>query len=162
MLNRLNHKLQGSWGYTSKWTNDYSIVLTGAAFYHKYYNVLYTDWLSPLLHKTVEQSQNCEDILMNFLVSHVTRRPPIKVTQRKQYKEQPTVGARYLLNLFVIFLMILIPYFCFQITMEWSRSFYSASNMLKYVRSSVWVHAFIKIKFTFGSCFIQRPCIKST
>ncbi|XP_067008988.1 exostosin-1 [Anabrus simplex] len=85
---------KGSWGYTSKWTNDYSIVLTGAAFYHRYYNFLYTHWLSPLLHKTVEQSQNCEDILMNFLVSHVTRRPPIKVTQRKQYKEQPPGGAR--------------------------------------------------------------------
>ncbi|XP_017769773.1 PREDICTED: exostosin-1-like, partial [Nicrophorus vespilloides] len=84
---------KGSWGYTSKWTNDYSIVLTGAAFYHRYYNVLYTEWLSPLLHKTVEQSQNCEDILMNFLVSHVTRRAPIKVTQRKQYKEQPLAGG---------------------------------------------------------------------
>jgi len=24
------------WGYTSKWTNDYSMVLTGAAIYHKY------------------------------------------------------------------------------------------------------------------------------
>lgn len=23
------------WGYTSKWTNDYSMVLTGAAIYHK-------------------------------------------------------------------------------------------------------------------------------
>lgn len=85
---------KGTWGYTSKWTNDYSIVLTGAAFYHRYYNFLYTHWLSPLLHKTVEQSQNCEDILMNFLVSHVTRRPPIKVTQRKQYKEQPSSGTR--------------------------------------------------------------------
>ncbi|XP_044741369.1 exostosin-1 [Chrysoperla carnea] len=85
---------KSSWGYTSKWTNDYSIVLTGAAFYHRYYNVLYTHWLNPLLHKTVEQSQNCEDILMNFLVSHVTRRPPIKVTQRKQYKEQQLSGVR--------------------------------------------------------------------
>ncbi|KAG8224634.1 hypothetical protein J437_LFUL003068 [Ladona fulva] len=85
---------KGSWGYTSKWTNEYSIVLTGAAFYHRYYNFLYTRWLSPLLLKTVEQSHNCEDILMNFLVAHVTRRPPIKVTQRKQYKEQPPGGAR--------------------------------------------------------------------
>ncbi|XP_050314376.1 exostosin-1 [Anthonomus grandis grandis] len=84
---------KSTWGYTSKWTNDYSIVLTGAAFYHNYYNYLYTEWLSSLLHKTVEQSQNCEDILMNFLVSHVTRRPPIKVTQRKQYKEQPSAGT---------------------------------------------------------------------
>lgn len=62
------------------------MVLTGAAIYHRYYHTLYTDWLSPLLHKTVDQSRNCEDILINFLVSHVTRQPPIKVSQRKQYK----------------------------------------------------------------------------
>nr|XP_018903394.1 PREDICTED: exostosin-1 [Bemisia tabaci] len=80
---------KASWGYTSKWTNDYSIILTGAAFYHRYYHFLYSEWLSPLLLKTVEQSANCEDILINFLVSHVTRRPPIKVTQRKHYKDQP-------------------------------------------------------------------------
>lgn len=89
----MSYALQASWGYTSKWTNDYSIVLTGAAFYHRYYNYLYTEWLSPLLLKTVEQSHNCEDILINFLVSHVTRRPPIKVTQRKQYKDQPPAGS---------------------------------------------------------------------
>ena len=62
------------------------MVLTGAAVYHRYYHSLYSDWLSPLLHKTVDQSHNCEDILINFLVSHVTRQPPIKVSQRKQYK----------------------------------------------------------------------------
>lgn len=82
------------WGYTSKWTNDYSIVLTGAAFYHRYYNYLYTHSLNTLLHKTVDQSQNCEDILMNFLVSHVTKFPPIKVTQRKQYKESMLPGSK--------------------------------------------------------------------
>ena len=27
--------LKKAWGYTSKWTNEYSIVLTGAAFYHR-------------------------------------------------------------------------------------------------------------------------------
>lgn len=89
--------LKRSWGYTSKWTNDYSIILTGAAFYHRYYNTLYTELLSSTLHKTVEQSQNCEDILMNFLVSHVTRRPPIKVTQRKLYKDTTVAGIRYVL-----------------------------------------------------------------
>ncbi|XP_014214425.1 exostosin-1 [Copidosoma floridanum] len=83
-----------SWGYTSKWTNDYSMVLTGAAVYHRYYNTLYTETLSSTLHKTVEQSQNCEDILMNFLVSHVTRRPPIKVTQRKMYKDTTAAENR--------------------------------------------------------------------
>ncbi|CAB0042505.1 unnamed protein product [Trichogramma brassicae] len=83
-----------SWGYTSKWTNDYSMVLTGAAVYHRYYNTLYTETLSSTLHKTVEQSQNCEDILMNFLVSHIIRRPPIKVTQRKIYKDTTVAGKR--------------------------------------------------------------------
>ncbi|XP_022242416.1 exostosin-1-like [Limulus polyphemus] len=84
------------WGYTSKWTNEYSMILTGAAFYHRYYNYLYTFYLHNLLHKTVDQSQNCEDILMNFLVSHVTNLPPIKVTQRKQYKETiATDGKTY-------------------------------------------------------------------
>lgn len=79
---------KNAWGYTSKWTNYYSIVLTGAAFYHRYYNYVYTHWLSRLLLKTVQQSSNCEDILMNLLVSHVTRKPPIKVTQRKGYKDR--------------------------------------------------------------------------
>ncbi|XP_031622046.1 exostosin-1 [Contarinia nasturtii] len=79
---------KNAWGYTSKWTNYYSIVLTGAAFYHQYYNYVYTNWLPLLLLKTVQQSSNCEDILMNFLISHVTRKAPIKVTQRKGYKDR--------------------------------------------------------------------------
>ncbi|XP_069776673.1 exostosin-1-like [Narcine bancroftii] len=75
------------WGYTSKWTNDYSMVLTGAAFYHRYYHYLYTHYLPASLKNMVDQLANCEDILMNFLVSAVTKLPPVKVTQKKQYKE---------------------------------------------------------------------------
>ncbi|XP_055766577.1 exostosin-1a-like [Salvelinus fontinalis] len=75
------------WGYTSKWTNDYSMVLTGAAIYHRYYHFLYTSYLPASLRGLVDQLSNCEDILMNFLVSAVTKLPPIKVTQKKQYKE---------------------------------------------------------------------------
>ncbi|KAM9838296.1 exostosin-1b [Aulostomus maculatus] len=75
------------WGYTSKWTNDYSMVLTGAAFYHRYYNFLFSNYLPSSLKSMVDQLANCEDILMNFLVSAVTKLPPIKVTQKKQYKE---------------------------------------------------------------------------
>jgi glucuronyl/N-acetylglucosaminyl transferase EXT1 len=87
--------IKHKWTYTSKWGNDYSMILTGAAFYHRYYNSLYTSSvLSPVLHETVNQAGNCEDILMNFLVSHVNRRPPIKVTQRKQYKEASPSGVK--------------------------------------------------------------------
>uniref|UniRef100_A0A7N8WVM8 Exostosin glycosyltransferase 1b n=1 Tax=Mastacembelus armatus TaxID=205130 RepID=A0A7N8WVM8_9TELE len=71
------------WGYTSKWTNDYSMVLTGAAIYHRYYHYLYTNYLPTSLKSMVDQLANCEDILMNFLVSAVTKLPPIKVTQKK-------------------------------------------------------------------------------
>ncbi|MEQ2217969.1 Exostosin-1b [Xenoophorus captivus] len=63
------------------------MVLTGAAIYHKYYHYLYTTYLPASLRTMVDQMSNCEDILMNFLVSSVTKLPPIKVTQKKQYKE---------------------------------------------------------------------------
>ncbi|CAB1412624.1 unnamed protein product [Pleuronectes platessa] len=85
-----SHYWDGSrsrWGYTSKWTNDYSMVLTGAAFFHRYYQYLFTHHVPASLLSMVDRMANCEDILMNFLVSAVTKQPPIKVTQKKQYKE---------------------------------------------------------------------------
>ena len=54
---------------------------------HRYYHYLYTHFLPSSLKNMVDQLANCEDILMNFLVSAVSRLPPIKVTQKKQYKE---------------------------------------------------------------------------
>lgn len=53
----------------------------------RYYHYLYTNYLPTSLKSMVDQLTNCEDILMNFLVSAVTKLPPIKVTQKKQYKE---------------------------------------------------------------------------
>ncbi|XP_009469198.1 PREDICTED: exostosin-like 1 [Nipponia nippon] len=35
---------QRRWGYTSRWTNELSIVLTAAAFYHRYYHSLFTEY----------------------------------------------------------------------------------------------------------------------
>ncbi|KAJ3608957.1 hypothetical protein NHX12_023485, partial [Muraenolepis orangiensis] len=81
--------LKKGWSYTSKWTNEFSIVLTGAAFYHRYYHYLFSHYLAPSLRALVDRTSNCEDILMNFLVSAVTHLPPIKVAQRKQHKELP-------------------------------------------------------------------------
>lgn len=53
----------------------------------RYYHYLYSHYLPASLKNMVDQLANCEDILMNFLVSAVTKLPPIKVTQKKQYKE---------------------------------------------------------------------------
>ncbi|XP_014113926.1 PREDICTED: exostosin-like 1 isoform X3 [Pseudopodoces humilis] len=78
---------QGRWGYTSKWTNELSIVLTAAAFYHRYYHSLFTEYLPAGLRELVDGLAACEDILMNVLVAAVTKLPPIKVSQRKQHKE---------------------------------------------------------------------------
>lgn len=86
---------QKRWGYTSRWTNKLSIVLTTAAFYHRYYHSLFTEYLPTGLRELVDSLAACEDILMNLLVAAVTKLPPIKVTQWKQHKEaasQPVKG----------------------------------------------------------------------
>ena len=41
----------------------------------------------------VDSSQMCEDMLMNFLVSHVTRLAPIKVAQRKSIKDHSSSSS---------------------------------------------------------------------
>nr|XP_047929018.1 exostosin-like 1 [Anser cygnoides] len=78
---------QQRWGYTSRWTNELSIVLTAAAFYHRYYHSLFTGYLPAGLRELAGGLAACEDILMNVLVAAVTKLPPIKVAQRKQHKE---------------------------------------------------------------------------
>jgi glucuronyl/N-acetylglucosaminyl transferase EXT1 len=78
------HERIGKYGYTSKWGNEYSIILTGAAFLHKYYFYLFQN-LPRSSRAQVDTFANCEDILVNFMVSHVTGLPPIKTTQKKQY-----------------------------------------------------------------------------
>ncbi len=45
----------------------------------QYYMFLYSDWLYREARVLVDKYMNCEDIAMNFLVSHITRKPPLKV-----------------------------------------------------------------------------------
>uniref|UniRef100_A0A663NCF6 EXT1C protein n=1 Tax=Athene cunicularia TaxID=194338 RepID=A0A663NCF6_ATHCN len=89
---------QRRWGYTSKWTNELSIVLTAAAFYHRYYHTLFTEYLPAGLRELVDGLAACEDILMNVLVAAVTKLPPIKVTQRKQHKDMVSQQRQDCLN----------------------------------------------------------------
>ncbi|XP_071816775.1 exostosin-2-like [Apostichopus japonicus] len=74
------------WKYESEWTNDISMVLTGVAFYHKYFSYLYTHKMSRHIRDWVDDHMNCEDIAMNFLVTNYTGKPPIKVAPRKKFK----------------------------------------------------------------------------
>ncbi|GAV03828.1 hypothetical protein RvY_14204-2 [Ramazzottius varieornatus] len=71
-----------SWLYNSNHTCEYSMILTGASFFHKYYTYIYTNKMQPSIRAKVDEFMNCEDIAMNFLVAHLTKKPPIKVTSR--------------------------------------------------------------------------------
>ena len=53
----------------------------------RYYAYLFTHWLSSDVRALIDQWDNCEDILMNFLVSHMTKFPPIKLTQHRSPRE---------------------------------------------------------------------------
>jgi len=75
-----------SWNYNSNYSCELSMVLTGAAFYHKYYNYLYTNSMPDPIRLMVDELMNCEDLAMNFLISHVTRQPPVKVTSRWTFR----------------------------------------------------------------------------
>lgn len=55
------------------------LYTSGAAFFHKYYAYLYSYWMPQAIRDKVDEYMNCEDIAMNFLVSHITRKPPVKV-----------------------------------------------------------------------------------
>ncbi|EDV37303.1 uncharacterized protein Dana_GF11490, isoform C [Drosophila ananassae] len=76
----------GQWHYNSNYSCELSMVLTGAAFVHKYYLYLYTYHLPQAIRDKVDEYMNCEDIAMNFLVSHMTRKPPVKVTSRWTFR----------------------------------------------------------------------------
>ncbi|CAL4133964.1 unnamed protein product, partial [Meganyctiphanes norvegica] len=75
-----------SWKYDSEWTNEVSMVLTGVAFYHKYWSYAYTTQMPGNIREWVDTHMNCEDIAMNFLVANLTGKAPIKVTPRKKFK----------------------------------------------------------------------------
>lgn len=74
-----------SWKYESEWTNEISMVLTGAAFLHKYWSYLYTKELPSEVKDWADEHLNCEDIAMNFLVANITNKPPIKVSSVEEF-----------------------------------------------------------------------------
>ncbi|CAG2185009.1 EXTL3 [Mytilus edulis] len=75
-----------AWLYNSNYSCELSMVLTGAAFFHKYYAYMYSHVMAAAIRDKVDEYVNCEDIAMNFLVSHITRKPPVKVTSRWTFR----------------------------------------------------------------------------
>ncbi|KAH7638661.1 exostosin-1a-like protein [Dermatophagoides farinae] len=76
---------KNQWTYTSKWTNQYSIILFDAVIYHKYYNYLYYEHIYlKNINSTWNFDEECSGLAFNFLISHIIRESPLKVTQRKK------------------------------------------------------------------------------
>jgi alpha-1,4-N-acetylglucosaminyltransferase EXTL3 len=71
--------------YRSHLSCEYSMVLTGAAFYHRFYNYMFTYAMSAAIREKIDELNNCEDIAFNMLVTHVTRHPPLKVTTKYSF-----------------------------------------------------------------------------
>lgn len=62
-----------------------SFIVAGAAFFHKSYAFLYSQVMPQAIRDKVDEFMNCEDIAMNFLVSHITRKPPVKVSRKPDH-----------------------------------------------------------------------------
>lgn len=86
---------KSEWFYSSTWSNHFSMVLTSGAFYHRFYNFMYTHNLPPRVHRMVEHYGTCEDIAMNFLVADVTRKPPIKILPQKTFQDLYSRNSKY-------------------------------------------------------------------
>ncbi|CAH3150733.1 unnamed protein product [Pocillopora meandrina] len=86
---------RSQWSYSSILSDQFSIILTNGAFYHRYYNYLYTHNLPPRVHRMVEHHGTCEDLAMNFLVADITRKPPIKVLTQQKFQDLNSANTRY-------------------------------------------------------------------
>jgi hypothetical protein len=76
---------------------SYSMILTGAAFLHRWYLDFYTHIMSEYIREYIQLNMNCEDIAMNFLISYLTKQSPIKIGNRKTfycYKCQESLSVK--------------------------------------------------------------------
>ena len=92
------------WRYSSATTNEFSMILTNAgmstnfrslimlyliifaAFLNRKYAKLFVENLSVSVTAALHTYSDCEHILMNFLVSLVSKKPPVKVTHRRKFQ----------------------------------------------------------------------------
>ncbi|CAF3833852.1 unnamed protein product [Rotaria magnacalcarata] len=80
-----SHKSNTSAYDTSSSSCSYSMILTGAAFLHRWYLDFYTNIMSDQIRQYVQLNMNCEDIAMNFLISYLTKQSPIKIGHRETF-----------------------------------------------------------------------------
>ncbi|EDV20368.1 uncharacterized protein TRIADDRAFT_1026, partial [Trichoplax adhaerens] len=72
--------------FTSKWLNYYSIIMLNGAFIHRYYYDLVYHFFSDVALNKIQRLDNCLDIAINTVISYITNKPPVKLTQKKYHK----------------------------------------------------------------------------
>lgn len=93
------------------------------------------------IREKVDEYMNCEDIAMNFLVAHMTRQPPIKVTARWTFRYVQIFGF------FSSFFQFLVTFFvCFWFFSRCPTCPNNLSNTnLHYVRRSECINYFAQV-----------------
>jgi len=70
---------------------DVTVVIF--CIFSRYYAYMYFHWVPKELLNIVSRLQVCEDILFNFLVAHVVRHPPIKLSQRHSVGQSSSLST---------------------------------------------------------------------
>lgn len=65
--------------YSARISDGYNIVLTKGVFVHRAFLFMYDRLLPATVKSVVDRHKNCEDILLNVMVSRYTRLPPLHV-----------------------------------------------------------------------------------
>ncbi|KAL5968944.1 Exostosin-like 3, partial [Taenia solium] len=65
--------------YIAQATSPYSLLLTGASFFHKYFLYAYTFELPHVIYASIDELMNCEDIAMNMLIQQISEKAPYQV-----------------------------------------------------------------------------------
>ena len=84
-VQKLLSHLNETFRYRSEFTCEYSLILTGGAFYHRFYHYYYHYLLDKRITDKIDEYMNCEDIAFNFMISDLTRKPPLKVTTKNSF-----------------------------------------------------------------------------
>ena len=74
-----------SYSYHKENSCEYSIIGTNAAFYHRYYHYYFYYMLDERIQEKINELNDCEDIAFNYMISDLTRKPPIKVTGKTTF-----------------------------------------------------------------------------
>ncbi|GMR39531.1 hypothetical protein PMAYCL1PPCAC_09726, partial [Pristionchus mayeri] len=89
---RVHKAHNGKLTYAISGLCQYSLVLTGFALMHKEFLYEFVYNQHPTILDHIHNHRNCEDIAMNFLIAHLTRRPPLRVIKKKSMSNGSRAG----------------------------------------------------------------------